>query len=362
MNTQAIYCYRNEQEENIGPMTIDDLRSHLQQGTIGKDTYAISIIDKQWTTVGQILKNHKTHTSKLPSAIDSEQRGILAMDHKISQLLTTIITFGKLNPDNTETLRGRMNQIGALQVLLTLIGTPVLCLALGLTVSRDWGWIMVFPGIILGFLLQYISYLFTTTNAKLLTSGRITFVSMLIPRLIGTLALIAQLYYIVCLFIQSRQIPGNIAAIAVCGVVAWLCFRADRYLVTIAKQDIQPGRECISIARFCLRVTCIVAHICMPVILASQIFTKLIQALSGPSWGSLLDAGYRTISTFNIEKIIDSVIAYIMLQLASNIVPLILPLVIYLVFCASSLVFDIVDNLLQNKKTQPDATNSPDNT
>lgn len=121
-------------------------------------------------------------------------------------------------------------------------------------------------------------------------------------------------------------------------------------------------RECISIARFCLRVTCIVAHICMPVILASQIFTKLIQAISGPSWGSLLDAGYRTISTFNIEKIIDSVIAYIMLQLASNIVPLILPLVIYLVFCASSLVFDIVDNLLQNKKTQPDATNSPDNT
>ena len=64
MNSESIYFYLNSSRQNEGPFTWQELELLKNKGTINNQTYIISTIDKQWSTLANI--SHQIQPSHNP--------------------------------------------------------------------------------------------------------------------------------------------------------------------------------------------------------------------------------------------------------------------------------------------------------
>lgn len=204
------------------------LKNLHQDGTITDSTYVISTIEKKWITFAELPAPIPADVSAsvpkpaqavaAPAPADPVQPLRKGFTHRLERLiqfnsevgawLAKVITFGKFNPENSASFEHALIKMGMLQVYFVWLSTVILCVTIGLIVNPAFAWVGIFIGIFLGFFFQYICYLFTETNIKLLTSVKIPLASMLFPRLMAIASLFLIIPCIIGMFTEPVYIPA----------------------------------------------------------------------------------------------------------------------------------------------------------
>lgn len=299
MENQAIYYYLSPEGANVGPLTLTQLKNLHQDGTITDSTYVISTIEKKWITFAELPAPIPADVSAsvpkpaqavaAPAPADPVQPLRKGFTHRLERLiqfnsevgawLAKVITFGKFNPENSASFEDALIKMGMLQVYFVWLSTVILCVTIGLIVNPAFAWVGIFIGIFLGFFFQYICYLFTETNIKLLTSVKIPLASMLFPRLMAIASLFLIIPCIIGMFTEPVYIPLFLAVGFTCYLTAWLCLRSNRFFTCIWKKA-EAQHEPIAFFRFFIRLFGITAHLSAPILLAGAILTTVISSIS----------------------------------------------------------------------------------
>lgn len=191
-----------------------------------------------------------------------------------------VITFGKFNPENSASFEHALIKMGMLQVYFVWLSTVILCVTIGLIVNPAFAWVGIFIGIFLGFFFQYICYLFTETNIKLLTSVKIPLASMLFPRLMAIASLFLIIPCIIGMFTEPVYIPalpgGRVYLLS--DGMAMPAFQSVHFTCIWKKAEAQ--HEPIAFFRFFIRLFGITAHLSAPILLAGAILTTVISSIS----------------------------------------------------------------------------------
>lgn len=302
MENQAIYYYRSPEGTNVGPSTLQDLKILHENGTIKNGTYVISLIERKWVTFSELSSLEKPasptasipantnpsrettpaasfpsssqHTNNQETVSTGRLEKLIRFNNAVGVWLAKVITFGKLEPKNSESFQHAFTKTGMLQVCFVWLSTVILSLTIGLTISRSFGWIAIFPGFLAGFFFQYICYLFTETNTKLLTSVKIPLSSMLFPRLAAIVSLFLVIPCFAGMFIIPAYIPLFLALGITCYLIAWLCLHSDKFF-TCVWENAEAQHEPIAFFQFFIRLFGITAHLSAPILLAGAILTVI---------------------------------------------------------------------------------------
>lgn len=196
-----------------------------------------------------------------------------------------------------------------------------------------------------GALAQYVVYLVCSMLAALLKGPRVVLSSMAAPRLVGYLALLTGIAYLITAGYMAYEMlfGAVIAALGLMGisvVTTYACFNADKLIVDVKPQESNPGRDFNNLLKFILRCWATVQFLLAPVIMVIAAISNIIfQIQIAVKESELEELGYggwmmrREIDI--LKEMSDTTLAVAVLT----------PIAIWLIYSLISWLLDLLDGL-----------------
>lgn len=274
-------------------------------------------------------KREKTSRSSGASTVFGFVAKLLSVNEYIDRLLDRIFFLPSFVPTDRD---GQIRMLGLLSGVSALIIWLTCIISAGAFASSGPASLLIgglLGGAIYGFIIQYLVYQMSQYINVLLMGQPIFLSSVRCPRIIGFLALLISL---LLLAMTVVHMTGEVVSALVdlclllpCLGMVYICFNAQKTVVTVSKEHVSPGREFNNNAKFLVRALLLSLHVLTPLLAALAALAATILALPS-SETSFTVAG----------AMLTEVIAMVLIIVH-------MPLVIWLVLGLSSWLLDIYD-------------------
>lgn len=309
------YFY-NQNGQNQGPVTFDELRKLAGEGTISGKTPVIEEGGAQWTRYAAL------DGSNLPSPPSGGTLdNLLNINDRIDRFLARILRVPAKVPQGDEPRLQLLGQWG--RILSLVVWAAFLVIGLGLGSGKDATVPLALSagmGLTAGFFAQYVFYQMYAMTSSLLVGQKIVLSSMAHARLLAMLSIALTLVFIYAL-LTATGFPA--VALYLCltllgAAMVVLFFNADQFLVSLQPGKVSPGREFNNVIRLVLRGFFFSFHLITPVAIA-------LAALAMATSFSLID------SVSGVYGALYTI--------------LLAPVVTFFGLCVTSWIFDLFDSL-----------------
>lgn len=270
--------YYNKDGKNYGPVTIEELQALAEQGEIQRQTPVIQKGQKEWMRWGSLEDSLVSEAAPVAKPAPAPRRAPktepLQLSDKLAFVGKITAVYDKIDGACERLCRGglaaapeqykkKMSLLNGFVGIGTLLCVLCLCIGLGLYQSP----LVFLVVMIVGAVLQYISYQMYCAMSPLLFGEKIKLSSMWLPRILAFACVPLILACLGMMFVNSSvstfmtMIGGMITLLA----VAYCSLGCSNTFVEINQEGIVPGRELINLVRFLVRVFFTTVHVLTPV-------------------------------------------------------------------------------------------------
>ncbi len=262
----------------------------------------------------------------------------LSYNQWVDNFLARMFKLPRWFGDTEEALHEKITLVSSLTAFISWV-VLVLC-AIG---QMDIVGIII--ALVGGALVQYVVYLVCSMLAALLKGPRVVLSSMAAPRLVGYLSLLSALACLITAgYMVYVEIYGAVIAcvglMGVCVVTAYVCFNADKLIVSVKPQESNPGRDFNNLLKFILRCWATVQFLLSPAIMIIAAISNIIfQIQIAIKKSEMEELGY---GSFRYGRAIDTLSEMADMTLC---VAVATPIAIWLVYSLISWLLDLLDGL-----------------
>ncbi len=304
--------YYTKNGQTVGPMTRQDLDARVADGTITAQSHVFKKGYTAWVRYHELVKNEQPAVQPAPAQaapvqaapvqpvsapvaqiqaapqpaaqvyaayagaamVKTNKGSFLNYNKWVDGMFARICKLPRWVATDEKDLHDKISRIPSLTAFVSWV-VLVLC-SLGMMEPE-----MILGALFGGALFQYVVYLVCCMLASLLKGPRVVVSSMAGPRLLGFLAFLGSLS---CLFYAGYSVYQEVYA----GIVLYLaltfanivlmfvCFNADKLIVTVKPEESNPGRDFNNLLKFILRGLVTVQYLLTPILMVASAISFII--------------------------------------------------------------------------------------
>ena len=366
--------YYSKNGQTVGPMTRQDLDARVADGTINAKSHVFKKGYTAWVRYHELVKNEQPAVKPAPAqAAPVQSAPVQPVSVPVTQIQTAQQPPAQVYPAYVRPNKGSFlnynkwvdstfaricklprwiaadekelhDKISRIPLLTAFVSWVVAVLCSLATAEVKFILIALFGGA----LFQYVVYLVCCMLESLLKGPRVVISSMASPRLVGFLAVLGAL---ACLYFAGYSVYQEVYASLVtylanafsCVVLMYVCFNADKLIVTVKPEECNPGRDFNNLLKFVLRCLVTVQYLLMPILMVASAISFIIvqiqifrikDKLEGMS---LMDGLYGIRSLMHQLDSVSEMAFYFSVGT---------PIILWLAYCIISYLLDLLDGIL----------------